>query len=273
MGLKELLLDAPLYKLVDIDSDVPNHLPYPRINIYCPACREESTHIPYEEQDQVAFATEWSNTSLQGRVQLLPYSCGQCQQVLSYFLIQYPTDAPFKARKIGQYPSWKQRDRNLARNTMGIFSENYLRGFTAESMGWGIAACAYYRRIIEDVMDYILEAYLSTLDETDRVAFQSQIDIANTGRIAEAKINLAIKASPPTLLDDGENPLALAYDALSVGIHRSTEEEALGYAALARQMLDFIVRQVSFMDDFKKRRQEYVAATKQLRQAIKGKTR
>lgn len=99
----------------------------------------------------------------------------------------------------------------------------------------GIAAFAYYRRIIETQKTRIL-------DEIIRVckAYNASSDVLCELEAAKketrftAAIDTIKHALPDVLFINGHNPLTLLHDALSEGLHAETDEECLEFATYIR---------------------------------------
>ena len=110
----------------------------------------------------------------------------------------------------------------------------------------GIAAFAYYRRVIENQKNRIL-------DEVVRVATKlgaptEMLDDFSAAK-AETQFSRAVASIkhgiPQALLVDGHNPLLLLHSALSEGLHAQTDAECLGLATSIRVVLTELVERMA----------------------------
>jgi hypothetical protein len=121
----------------------------------------------------------------------------------------------------------------------------YLKGRRAESQGMGIAAFAYYRRVVENRKN-------DFIDEIIRVARHLGADEATVRILETAKLENSFAKSveivkpaipSPLLLRGGHNPMTLLHTALSEGIHTESDEDCLSLAGDIRNVLiDFVGR-------------------------------
>jgi hypothetical protein len=102
----------------------------------------------------------------------------------------------------------------------------------------GIAAFAYYRRIIEEQKNRIF-------DELIKVCRRLPVDQTITEELTKAKAETqfskavdSIKhAIPQALLINGHNPLTLLHTALSEGLHADSDDECLEIATSIREVM------------------------------------
>jgi hypothetical protein len=70
--------------------------------------------------------------------------------------------------KVGQAPSWDITPDRALEKMLGTRSDYYRKALVCESQSYGIGAFAYYRRIVEEIIDALL------LDITDLVENDEQ---------------------------------------------------------------------------------------------------
>lgn len=148
--------------------------------------------------------------------------------------------------KYGEHPPFGPPTPAKVIKLIGPEREYFLKGRRCENQGLGIAAFAYYRRVVENQKSRILE-------EIHRVA--SRIGASNEVllELAEAQKEVqfskaigSIKhAIPQILLINGENPLILLHSALSEGLHATTDEECLELATSIRVVLTELVERMA----------------------------
>jgi hypothetical protein len=83
------------------------------------------------------------------------------------------------------------------------------------SQSFGIAACSYLRRLLENQITPLLQSvYEVRKEEGEDVGELSEV---LSEKVAENKIRLANNVLPTSLEVPGDNPLELIYDKLSAG--------------------------------------------------------
>ena len=120
----------------------------------------------------------------------------------------------------------------------------YKKGLACESIGYGIGAFAYYRRITELVIDKLLDSIKDCLLEEEKPNYIEALEFTQNSHIAEEKIALVKDLLPPSLRPNNYNPLAILHELLSEGIHNLPEEECLEDAKSIREILIFLVDQI-----------------------------
>jgi hypothetical protein len=148
-------------------------------------------------------------------------------------------------RKIGQFPAPeikpnKEINDFLSEEDKGL----YKNALMTLQHGYGIGAYAYFRRIIENEIDRIVQKI-------------SELESANKEKISEAikrhkdlhqKSNL-IKAITPylpaSLIEDGDNILLVLYSQLSGGIHSFSDETCLNKASSINTLLIYLIKKIN----------------------------
>lgn len=148
--------------------------------------------------------------------------------------------------KFGEYPSFGPPTPSRVITLIGGEREYYLKGRRSENQGLGIAAFAYYRRVIENQKDKILDEIIRVskklgaekeiLDDLEKAKKETQFSKA----VSEVKHGL-----PQTLLINGHNPLTLLHSALSEGLHAQTDEQCLQLATSIRVVLIDLVERIT----------------------------
>jgi hypothetical protein len=129
---------------------------------------------------------------------------------------------------------------------IGPDREEFLLGRRAESLGFGIGAFAYYRRVVENQKGRILS-------EIGRVAKRLEappeklklFEAAEKETQFTKALDILKSAIPKSLLIGGQNPLTLLYAPLSEGIHELTDEQCLELATSIRVVLTELADRIS----------------------------
>ena len=149
-----------------------------------------------------------------------------------------PNETRYYVTKVGQYPAWSIEVPKAMRERLGDNTDLYRRGLTSESQGYGIAAYAYYRRILESVVDSILGELADLLtDEGERKGYLEALEKVKDSNVASEKIGVVRDLLPANLIQGGINPLRILHEALSVGLHEWDEEVCLAHAEAIRTSL------------------------------------
>jgi hypothetical protein len=243
---KTFLETYPLYRKFEFEvpEDV-RRVRQPSLNLLCTTCRSEQTFqmtnswdIPKED----ALVMMGAHPAV-GRVFRAIYFCAGCRKSWRLFYLRFDEDGKYVV-KIGQFPPWEiSIDKNLSK-TLGTHKENYSKGLACESQGYGIGAYAYYRRVVEDIIDALLDGIGDLMQEEEKQEYAAALAETKRTHIANDKIRLVKDLLPPSLRPDGMNPLELLYAELSKGIHDQNDEECLEAAAVVRSALVFMVNRV-----------------------------
>lgn len=128
---------------------------------------------------------------------------------------------------------------------LGSHKDYLIKGLVCESQSYGIAAFSYYRRIVEEIIDGLLEEIGGLISDDEKAAYDAALSEVKATRIAAEKIELVKDLLPPILRPEGMNPLALLHGVLSEGLHANTDERCLELAVEVREILTFLASQVA----------------------------
>ncbi len=179
----------------------------------------------------------------------LEYTCANCNSTKKRFSIHARRQAEGSegtCYKFGELPPFGPPTPTRLLRLLGGDQELFLSGRRCENQGLGIGAFTYYRRVVEnrknDIVDEIIKVSRA-LQVSDEILKQleeakTEVSFANAVR----KIQDAI---PQTLFINGQNPLTLLHAALSIGVHQETDEECLERAHDTRLVLIELAEKVS----------------------------
>lgn len=124
--------------------------------------------------------------------------------------------------------------------------ELFIKGRRCESQGLGIAAHAYYRRILENKWRALVKEIVKVAELSGAPTKSIEL-IAAAGH--DKRFSSAVEkignALPPSLMVNGHNPLTLLHRALSNGIHNLSDEECLKMAIHIRVVLSALADRIS----------------------------
>ena len=174
----------------------------------------------------------------------LEFTCVSCKKSKrEYHVEQIVEGKTIRLQKYGELPK-KQLERNpVLQRFLKDDLENYEKAVVCFSLKYGVAAFAYFRRIVENNIDKLL----------DLVQEDAQSSSANTEVLAELKkhspmkekIKIANQALPEYLNPDGLNPLGRLYQVLSEAVHNLSEEECLNKAKITSDCLAYLVSELA----------------------------
>ena len=169
------------------------------------------------------------------------YTCKNCSQKTKTFALWARLGGDLvagTAYKYGEFPAFGPPTPARVISLIGPQKDLFLKGRRAENQGLGIAAFAYYRRVIEDQKDRIF-------DEIIKVCMRLAVGKPIITELAKAKgetqfgkaVDSVKLAIPQALFINGHNPLTLLHSALSEGMHAQTDEECLEIATSIRVVM------------------------------------
>lgn len=179
------------------------------------------------------------------------YECRNCKEwkTRKTFALRLAAQGGGKAvlaTKFGEMPLFGPPIPAGVITIIGGEREYFLKGYRAENQALGIAAFAYYRRVVENQKKRIIEEITRVAETLN--AGQDVIEDLKRAR-EETQFTKAVGAIrhgiPEVLLIKGHNPLTLLHSALSEGLHAQTDEECLEIATSIRIVLTELVERMS----------------------------
>lgn len=164
-------------------------------------------------------------------------------------------------QKYGELPRWNLVRNRILQKFLKDDLDNYEKAIVCLSHEYGIAAFAYFRRIVENninkLMDLVQEDTQSsggdkeTLDAIDKLRKETPMS---------EKIKVANLALPSHLKPSGLNPLGRLYQILSEGVHSMSDEECLEKAKATSECLIFLVSELASRQEHRSRFKSMVGA-------------
>ncbi|MBZ2164501.1 hypothetical protein [Methanobacterium spitsbergense] len=241
---KDFLESFPLYKkfYYDFINQSLGLVPKPPIKMYCDICKSNQTFN--NTMDYFKLYKRPEDYRANGEVIGLEYICMSCKKFKRYFFIEISEDLNW-IRKIGQVPPWDiSVDKEIGDLLGKERLEIYQKGLINESQSYGIGAFAYYRRIVEGVIDELLKEISVMIDEKNLVEYNEALKKLKDSHNGEEKIKAVYDLLPLRLIPNGNNPLKILYKVLSEGIHSDSDEECLENAQTIRHILIFLITEV-----------------------------
>ena len=221
----------------------------PRLSMHCSNCDGDRIFRPSESYDPILPKESSSEDDF------LTYVCPNCEEAwktFSFRLKRVGDTLVCEAYKFGEHPPFgtkiPSRVITLIRDDKAIF----IKGQTAESLGLGIAAFTYYRRVIENQKSRIFDRILSVAKTlgVNSLLISELEDAKNETRFSDA-VGKVKHALPDSIQINRQNPLMLLHAALTEDVHELSDETCLEIATDIRVVLTDLAKKLAnaFKDD------------------------
>lgn len=153
----------------------------------------------------------------------------------------------FKFQKVGEYPERITVIPKRVEKLLGGDKYLFHKGLRCESLGLGIAAFSYYRRVIESKKSAIFNDIIKVLkiDGRDNKLIE-ELETAKLETQFSNSIESINEAFPDFLRVHGEDPFKLIYRALSDGLHSKDDLECLQKAKDIKVLLLYLIEKIEF---------------------------
>ena len=180
----------------------------------------------------------------------LTYRCSNCQQVTKKFSLAAKVDADEKPQgvcyKFKELPPYGPRVPPKLIKLISPDRDEFLRGWRCENQGLGVGAFIYYKRVVENQKNRILEQIIKVSKKIGAPAGKIEILRNSVKETQFSKaLEMAKDAIPESLLIDGHNPIYLLRGILSKDVHALTDEKCLKLAIGVRAVLDILSERLS----------------------------
>lgn len=180
----------------------------------------------------------------------LDASCSSCGYKLN-FVVKAFTDKPWTEspnlyiQKIGQYPAFSiEPQQELLKYLTEEDIVLYKKALINLSQNYGIGAFAYFRRIIENEIQRLIQS-ISELEFEGVEDVKTALDKYTRDHQMSSLINVLNNHLPSSLKRLGGNPIALLYQQLSEGIHDSSEEVCTDKAKSIDALLTYTIKAIN----------------------------
>lgn len=183
-----------------------------------------------------------------------PFKCASCYESEIEIFVEYiVTEKHITLMKYGELPRKKLERSPVLETFFSDDSENLEKATVCLSSGYGVAAFAYYRRIIENNIIKLLDLIKDDVKETenDQGNLEAIEELKDNTPMSE-KIKIANKALPRYLIPDGLNPLGSLYKILSEGVHSLPDEKCLEKSQIIKECLIYLVGELATRDKLRK---------------------
>lgn len=267
--IKEFLEVSPLYLWKEFKNPSFNRrgLWIKEISVFCEICNQikpfhddPRNSRTEREQAETNWELDEAITAYLGKDQKLTnpmrlstgqsyfeFLCVSCKKSrYEYCVNQEVNTDTIKIQKFGELPRKKlERDKLLQK----FFSDDldcYEKAIVCLSNGYGIAAFAYLRRIIENNILKLLDMLQEEVNNSGgNVDIETALVELRKESPMSDKIKVANNALPVYLKSDGLNPLGKLYGILSEGVHKLSDEECLKRAEIIKECLKYLISELA----------------------------
>ena len=243
--IKDFLETAPLYSWKEFKKPDMNRssLWIKEIDSFCETCNQLRPFQDMRPSGGASMALQALSTG----TSYFQFSCASCHGNQHEYLVeQIVTDKTIKIQKYGERPRKKLERDPLLQNFFSHDSECYEKAVVCISNGYGIAAFAYMRRIIErnihELLGLIQEDVEGSESESPVLAKLAEL---RTESPMSDKISIANHALPDYLIPSGLNPLGRLYKVLSEGVHNYDDGECLERAKAIQACTKYLISELA----------------------------
>ena len=180
----------------------------------------------------------------------LTYRCDNCKKSAKVYSISiqlFSDKTEGEILKYGEYPTFGPPIPSKVISLIGPDRDIFLKGRRAENQGLGIGAFSYYRRVVENQKDRIIEEIIKVADRigADDEMIKNLREAEKETQFSKS-VELIKDGIPESLLIQGHhNPLTLLHSALSEGLHAESDSKCLEYAHSIRIVLTDLAGKLS----------------------------
>lgn len=236
LGFAEFLESTPPSSLTEINDLVKGshydlggassaYLTRPEIQLHCPDGNCNGTRFfRCTTKDTIRVSEDFS-------FEYISYICSNCRNTEKTFSLAVKRDGfegPGSCYKFGELPIYGPPTPSKLIKLIGPDRDIFLKGRRCENQVLGIGAFGYYRRVVENQKNRILDEIIKVSEKLS--APEKNINILKKAK-DETQFSKALSsvkdALPQALLINRHNPLSLLHSALSEGLHNQTDEYCL----------------------------------------------
>ncbi len=261
-SFKNFLENKALYSSTDFYlAEVLEQFKFLPLQLFCPECQGERTYSYNEEKSDIkyvpgrkSFTTsdqlkyfqangvsrrETLNKFVNGKTYHFLYDCQSCNEHQYNFLVTFSYG---KIHKSGQEPSFGINiEKGISKKLGDELAKHYKNGKICELHGLGIAAMAYYRRVVEDKIYSLLEEIATFVEESRKTDYLNVVEKVRSSHKFEEKADLLKDVMPPVLTSPEGNYVKLLFSKVSEGLHSKSDEECLKSAHDISLLLESII--------------------------------
>jgi hypothetical protein len=266
--LADFLVNAQLYRVEDFSEPLAKeHAVNKTVLIGVPQLVDRTC--------DTCGPTKWSlnrynNVVEEDHFSELQYQCRNCEnaEFVVWMFWRRSSATTIAVEKAGQYPKLEITIPKDFGEALGDKRTPYIKGMTLRHHSYGIGALTYFRRLIEDTTDEMLDLLKESMEEINaEPGAIERLKEAKRGTRFEDKVRIAGEVIPPHLRPGGINPFGDLYELLSIGLHDLSDDECCDIVDAMDQSLKFVyTRLKTHLQEAK----AYEQAAKRLNEKVAG---
>jgi hypothetical protein len=253
MDWKFFLESQPPNQVTEIINLTDGVLPYiiktPVLNLFCEAETCNGERFFDNRTSTPQLKAEDQEKWIQLYLNYFCRNCGSSHKVYALTISAAKNGPHGRSIKLGEWPPFGPRVPTKMIKLLGEDQEIFMKGRRAESQGMGVAAFAYYRRVVENQKGRLIDEIIRVCNRIKAPpALVEKLNAAKTETQFSRAVDIIKDGIPEILRLDGHNPLLLLHSALSEGLHAQSDQECLDLAVSIRVVLtEFSERLVQAM--------------------------
>jgi len=240
MCFRDFLEHVPSYQKFTIEDLAVNPLyediTKPEIEAFCDS--EKCGGIRYFDCEDTYSGLSNDGITIVG----LHYRCRHCMEGYKWFaLLTLKTKQSCSgyAIKLGEWPQFGEPVQPQLISLIEPDKELFLKGKDLENQGYGVGAFAYYRTVVENqwqrLIDEIIKALTHLRKPTDKI--ENFKKAKSETRFSEAVASIKDEIPESLLIGGHHNPLDILYKVMSQGTSKLSDYECLKRAKSMRLIL------------------------------------
>jgi hypothetical protein len=252
--IKAFLEAAPLYSWREFKQARVNRgsLWIKEIDAYCDVCQQQR---PFQDLRPRGGGAGMGVSALKSGTSCFEFSCVSCRKSHREYLVEQILDeGNIRLQKYGELPRSKLGRNRVLQKFLKDDLDNYEKAMICLSHEYGVAAFAYFRRVVENNISRLLDLVQQDAQSSggDQPTLEAIAELRKDAPMSE-KIKVANLALPSHLKPDGLNPLGRLYQVLSEGLHSLSEAECLTKAKATSECLTFLVSELASRQEHRAR--------------------
>ena len=250
--IRQFIETQPLYS--DFDIELPplrDHFFVEVAQLECNICKTIQAFRPPEHPKWYSWADKYKRSSTNQMMRVfdgltnvvfpIELQCQGCKKSDYSFFVFVDTHNN-KLTKFGQFPTLMKKIDPIIIKELGKDTILYRKALTLLDDGYGIGACAYFRRLIEKYINPLLKHLyeIKQLEQAPPEELQKIQDAIDSKEFTR-KTKFAADFAPAAILTPGINPLKTIHDFLSKALHKLPEEEAVKVAQQLMISLNYVI--------------------------------
>jgi hypothetical protein len=205
------------------------YLTLPDVFMLCPNCDGERF---FEGKGDALVGTQPHNHWIE-------YTCYNCRNYSRLYSLRTKVELDgVLVVKVGEWPPYDPPTPPKLLSLIGRDRELFLKGRRAEIRGLGIGAYAYYRRVVENQKNQLIDEIIKVAAKGRATAeVLRQLEAAKTETQFSKAIDSIKHVIPESLNIGDHNPVLVLHKALSIGLHDRSDEYCLQLAGTIRIVL------------------------------------